>query len=227
MPEKELVSIVIPTWNEAGNIRTLIEDINRCLKGYNYEILVIDKYSEDGTADIARKMGARVILDKGGKGAALIRGFKEAKGDIVVSMDADLSHRPKELVLLIESIKIGYDAAMGSRFIIGGGSSDMPWYRRFGNKVFVILVNLLYRTHYTDLCYGYRSFSKEALNRLKLREEGFGIETEINIKCAKQRLNIIEIPSYEKKRSSGEAKLRTFRDGFRILKAIIKYKFMD
>ncbi len=140
-------------------------------------------------------------------------------------MDADLSHKPNELKLLISGIEIGYDICMGSRFIIGGGTEDMSLFRKFGNKFFVGLVNLFYHTNYTDLCYGYRSFKKGVLEKLNLKENGFGIETEISIKAVKKRLKVIEVPSMEKKRSSGNGKLRTFKDGYVILKTLFENLF--
>ncbi|MGC8567883.1 MAG: glycosyltransferase family 2 protein [Candidatus Micrarchaeia archaeon] len=216
---------MIPTWNEVENITYLIKDIKKVLEGVKYEIIIVDRHSQDGTAKLARDLGAKVIYDDKGKGSALIKGFKEAKGDIIVSMDADLSNRASELKMLIAAIESGYDVCMGSRYLLGGGSNDMPLYRRIANKILVDIVNILYRSHYSDLCYGFRSFSKEALKKLDLKEEGFGIETEINIKAQKAHLKIIEIPSLEKKRENGEAKLHAFRDGYIIIKTIFKNYF--
>lgn len=223
---KPYISIVIPTLNEADNIGILLKSVRNEIKSYDYEILVVDGgangRSTDGTVKIAKGFGARVIYDDKGKGSALIKGFKNAHGDIIISMDADLSHRPKELKLLISGIEAGYDVCVGSRFMAGGGSSDMPPFRVFGNSVFVTLVNIIYGSKYTDMCYGYRSFSRGALKKLKLTETGFGIETEINIAAQKAGLKVLEVPSFEKKRAMGVGKLRSFQDGFVILKTIFK-----
>lgn len=225
----QLISVVIPTLNEERNIRELLKLVKKELTGYRYEIIVVDGGrngpSTDKTVAIAKSNGAMVLYDDKGKGSALIKGLKHAKGDVVISMDADLSHEPKELKLLIDAINIGYDICMGSRFIIGGGSEDMPPFRVFGNKVFVGLVNLFFRTHYSDLCYGYRSFRKGVAGRLGLKETGFGIETEINIKAKKKGLKVIEVPSTEKKRGFGTGKLKTFSDGYIILKTIFANLF--
>jgi glycosyltransferase involved in cell wall biosynthesis len=196
---------------------------------YSHEIIVVDGGaggpSEDGTVRTARRHGATVLYDNAGKGSALIRGFRAARGSIIISMDADLSHRPKELKLLISGIESGYDICVGSRFMSGGGSADMPPFRVFGNKVFVAMVNLLYGSRYSDMCYGYRSFTKHALRRIRLREKGFGIETEININARKAGLKVLEVPSFEKKRAEGEGKLRSFNDGLVILGVIVKNLF--
>ncbi|MGC8478584.1 MAG: glycosyltransferase family 2 protein [Candidatus Micrarchaeia archaeon] len=221
MSKKVYVSIVIPTLNEEGGIGQTIEGIKKIMKGYSYEIMVVDS-STDKTPQIAKSHGARVLRYKGGKGAALIYGFENAKGEIIISMDADLSNRPKELKLLIAGIEAGYDMCTGSRFLVGGGSEDMPLIRKLGNKFFVSLVNLLFGSHYSDMCYGYRSFTHQALKKLKLQEKGFGIETEMNIKAQKARLRVLEVPSFEKRRKGGAGKLKTFRDGYVILSTILR-----
>ncbi|MGC9157213.1 MAG: glycosyltransferase family 2 protein [Candidatus Micrarchaeia archaeon] len=224
---KHFISLIIPTWNEEKNIGKVIEGAKAELDkmGYPYEIIVVDKYSKDKTVEIAKRLGAKVIYDAYGKGSALVKGMKLAKGDILISMDADLSNRPSELKLLVDAIDIGYDVCLGSRFITGGGSEDMPLIRKLGNKFFVMLVNLFFNAHYTDMCYGYRSFAKKAFNKLSLKEKGFGIETEMNIEIAKKRLKAIEVPSFEKKRAHGIGNLKTFRDGYVILKTILKNIF--
>jgi glycosyltransferase involved in cell wall biosynthesis len=221
------ISIVIPTLNEASNIGQVLKEVKEELAsyGYSYEIIVVDGYSTDNTVAIARSLGAKIMFDSVGKGSALRKGLAAAKGDILVSMDADLSHKPNELKLLISGIEIGYDICMGSRFIIGGGTEDMSLFRKFGNKFFVWLVDLFYHTNYTDLCYGYRSFRKGVFGKLGLKEDGFGIETEISIKAVKKDLKVLEVPSMEKKRGSGNGKLRTFKDGYVILKALLENLF--
>ena len=218
------ISIIIPTLNEEKNLPRVLRSIKNYMKNRNekYEIIVVDGYSKDKTVEIAKKFGAKVIFDDVGKGSALRKGMKVAKGDIVITMDADCSHRSSELGLLIEGIKAGYDVCMGSRFIQGGGTEDMPWYRKLGNKFFVFLVNLIWGMRYSDLCYGYRSFRRSCIKKLNLREDRFGIETEIAIKAAKKKLRVLEVPSFEKGRVAGEGKLKTFRDGFSILRTILR-----
>lgn len=212
------VSVVIPTFNEEKNLPIVLKNLPKDI----HEIIIIDKHSEDKTVSVAEKFGANVILDEGGKGTALIKGLNAATGDIIITMDADCSHKESEIGLLIEGIGAGYDICMGSRFIQGGGTEDMPWYRKFGNKFFVKLVNIFWGMNYSDLCYGYRSFRKDSIDKLNLQSDGFGIETEISIKAAKANLKVLEVPSFEKARKYGKGKLRTFSDGFKIMKTIIK-----
>lgn len=163
------ISIVIPTLNEQANIGKMLAGIRDVLHVYSYEAIVVDGHSKDSTVAIARRHGAAVLYDSFGKGSALMMGMKAARGDIVISMDADMSNKPNELRLLIAGIEAGYDVCMGSRYLVGGGSDDMPLLRRAGNRFFVILVDLIYHAKYTDLCYGYRSFTRRAVRRLRLR----------------------------------------------------------
>jgi glycosyltransferase involved in cell wall biosynthesis len=216
------ISVVIPALNEGKNIKRVILGVKKALERSDYEIIVVDGHSTDSTVRIAKRYGVRVIYDDVGKGSALIKGLNAASGDILVSMDADLSTDPKEIGLLIDGIKIGYDVCMGSRFMAGGSSEDISTVRKLGNMFFVFLVNNLFGSNYSDMCYGYRSFRRGVLKRLDLRERGFGIETEISIKAVKNRLKVLEVPSVEKKRVAGEAKLHTFRDGYAILHTIVK-----
>lgn len=223
------ISIVIPTLNEERNLPIVLREIKDFFKerGYNYEIIVVDGYSQDRTVEIAKKFGCKVIYDKLGKGSAILKGLKAAKGEIIITIDADLSQRPIELGLMIEGIRAGYDIVMGSRFIQGGGTEDMPFIRKIGNRFFTFLVNTLWGAHYTDLCYGYRAFRNGIWKKLNLKSTGFGIETEISIKAVKKKLNVLEVPSFEKKRLHGEGKLRTFKHGWVILKTILNEILSD
>jgi len=217
------VSIVIPTLNEEKNIEILLNEIEK--KDFIDEIIIVDGYSKDKTVEIAEKYGCKILYDDKGKGSALRKGLKEAKNGIVISMDADNSMLSDELYLLIAGIQAGYDVCMGSRFIQGGGTEDMPLLRKFGNKFFVSLVNIFWKTNYSDLCYGYRSFKKSSIDELGLKSDDFGIETEISIKSAKLGLKVLEVPSFEKTRTYGDGKLRTFSDGITILKTITNELF--
>ncbi|MDD5606710.1 MAG: glycosyltransferase family 2 protein [Candidatus Pacebacteria bacterium] len=225
------ISIIIPTLNEEKNLPLVLEDIKKFFDGrqeYNYEVIIVDNCSKDGTLKIAKENNCRVLLNPIiGKGSSLKKGLEIAKGDILITMDADVSNRASEIGLLIEGIKSGYDVVFGSRFIQGGGSEDIEWYRKIGNKFFIFLVNFLWKTNYSDLCYGYQAFSREAKEKLlpHIKCQGFGIETEIAIKVAKLRLKVLEIPSVEKKRKYGKSNLKTIKDGWGILIIIVKELF--
>lgn len=215
------ISVVIPTINERLNIKEVLPKLPEFID----EVVIVDGCSTDGTIEEVRKYrkDAKIFIEtEKGKGAALRRGFKEASGDLVIMMDADGSHNPKELPVLIDPVLNGYDVTKASRLLPGGGSDDFTWFRRFGNRMFVSMVNTLYGANYTDLCYGYRAFKRDALEKLRIRSKGFEVETEQSILMIKAGLKIKEIPSFEVKRKYGDSRLNSFRDGWKILKIIIE-----
>lgn len=218
--QKNTISVIIPTLNEFSNVRHVFPYIPEFID----EIVVIDGGSTDGTIEeiLRFRKDAKIVIDRiPGKGAALKKGFETATGDLIVMMDADGSHDPKELPRLINPILNGYDISHGSRLLPGGGSDDFTAFRRFGNKVFITMVNKMYGANYTDLCYGYRAFKKEAIKKMHCESDGFEIETEQSIHMIKAGLKIKEIPSFEAKRKNGDSRLNSFRDGWRILTLII------
>ena len=213
--------------NEEKNIARVIRELK--FIGFS-NILVIDGNSNDKTVKIARKLGVTVIRQNGkGKGNALRQAFSYdgLDGNVVVIMDADGSMNPKEVFSYIEALKYGVDMVKGSRFMPGGRSEDMTFIRRIGNSLFVLMTNLLCSTNYTDLCYGFAAFRRDAIARLypHLQSKNFEIETEIFIKAKKLGLKAIEVPSIELRRKHGKSNLRVYKDGFRILKTIIHEVF--
>jgi glycosyltransferase involved in cell wall biosynthesis len=217
------VTVIIPTLNEEKSIADLIGQLRQM--GYG-KVLVVDGNSEDRTTRVAKECGADVILQEGrGKGSALRQAFNHSglEGDIVVMMDADGSMNPKELPRFVETVNLEADIAKGSRFLPDGGSYDMSLLRRIGNGFFLFLVNLFWSTNYTDLCYGYAVFRRNALEELRkdLRASDFEIETEVFIKAAKNGLKVVEVPSKEMRRKYGKSNLNALIDGLRILRTII------
>jgi glycosyltransferase involved in cell wall biosynthesis len=223
LPDMGRVSVLVPASNEAKNIAVLLNDLTNELPGIN-EVVVVDR-SIDETAQVARVLGARVIIQNGkGKGAALRQAFEaDCGGDIIVTVDADGSNRTEEIPRLVQEIVKGADVAKGSRFLKGGGSTDLTWIRKIGNRLFISLVNLVWSTNYTDLCYGFVAYKKDALMRLApiLEAENFEIETEIFIKAWKLGLKVVEVPSVELKRRYGESSLRGVHDSLRIFRTIL------
>lgn len=218
------VTVIVPTLNEERNIAEVLLELRRT--GFS-DILVIDGNSNDRTVPIAKKFGVNVIRQNGkGKGDALRQAFNHdgLNGDVIVMMDADGSMNPKELFSFIEALESGVDLAKGSRFMPGGHSKDMTLIRRIGNGLFVLLTNFLCSTNYTDLCYGFAAFRRDAIEKIypHLQSKNFEIETEIFIKAKKLGLKVVEVPSIEFRRRHGNSNLSTFLDGFRILKTIIK-----
>jgi hypothetical protein len=212
------VGVAVPTRNEASNISNVLREIPKYLH-YPTEVMVIDA-SEDETPSIAAKHGVTVVKQYGqGKGDALRQAFRAMDSDIVVIMDADGSMQPREIPRFVEALFSGADIVKGSRFLRGGGSEDLSFVRKIGNLLFVTFVNLLWSGKYTDLCYGYIAFKRNALEKLtpQLRSDDFQIETEICIKARKLGLRIVEVPSVELRRANGLSKLSGIHDSLKIL----------
>jgi glycosyltransferase involved in cell wall biosynthesis len=206
--------------NEADNLGFILP----LLPSLVDEVILVDGRSTDGTVEVARRLypDVRVVSQTGeGKGNALTRGFQAATGDIIVMLDADGSADPGEIPRFLSALEQGAQFAKGTRFAQGGGSQDITRFRRAGNALLTRLVNLLFRTKYTDLCYGYNAFFVECLPHLNVDCNGFEVETQINVRLAKARLRVTEVPSFEHARISGGSNLKAVRDGWRVLRTIL------
>ena len=215
------VTVVIPALNEAENLARVIDQLPADID----ELIVVDGCSSDGTAEVARRhwRGARVIeRPPRGKGDALRVGFEAARGDIIVMLDADGSTDPREIPRFVDALLAGADFVKGSRFLPGAGSDDLTPVRRLGAAALTGAVNVLFDTRYTDLCYGYNAFWRDALERIPMTATGFEVETLMNIRAATGGLVIAEVPSIEHERYTGESHLRVVRDGLRVLRTIIR-----
>ena len=220
MARQPLLSVVIPTTNESSNLPHVLVEIPDEV----HEVILVDGHSSDPTVEVARALrpDIQVIHQNGmGKGSALMQGFARARGDIVVMLDADGSTSPKEIPRFIHALQSGADFAKGSRFLPGGGSADITALRRLGNRALTGLVNALFGTRYTDLCYGYNAFWRRCLPLLQVDCNGFEVETLINIRSARSGLTVVEVPSYESTRLHGTSGLRVIRDGWRVLRTIV------
>jgi glycosyltransferase involved in cell wall biosynthesis len=213
------VSVVIPTLNEAENLPHVFPRLPEGL----HEVIVVDGRSTDGTIEVARRLrpDVRIVMQEGkGKGNALAAGFAAATGDIFVTLDADGSTDAAEIPRFVSALCNGADFVKGSRFAQGGASSDITFTRRLGNRGLNALVNTLYGTSYTDLCYGYNAFWARCLPYMRVDCDGFEVETLINVRIAKGGLVIHEVPSYERDRIHGRSNLHAIRDGSRVLRTI-------
>lgn len=237
-PASPKITVVIPTLNEARNLPHVFAGLPRDL----HEVMVVDGYSTDGTPEIARSLrpDVRIVMqNRKGKGNALACGFVEATGDIIVMVDADGSADPAEIPKFVQALLDGADFAKGTRFLEGGGSSDITRFRRIGNRLLSGVVNTLWRTRYSDLCYGYNAFWRRHVPVLGLRAEspvgadgseylwgdGFEVETLINIRVAQAGLIVKEVASFEYSRIHGVSNLNAFSDGLRVLHTILTERF--
>ena len=239
LPSGLRVSVVIPTLNEARNLPHVFE----ALPGNVDEIIVVDGHSVDDTLAVARRLKpeARIVLQtRTGKGNAIACGCVAATGDIIALIDADGSTNAAEIPRFVSALLAGADFAKGTRFAGDGGSEDITRLRGFGNRLLTSLVNLLYGTSYTDLCYGFNVFWKKHLSVLELDAttilppgdcghlwgDGFEIETLINIRVAAANLSVIEVPSFERSRIYGVSNLSAFSDGLRVLRTVLYERFV-
>jgi glycosyltransferase involved in cell wall biosynthesis len=227
--------VIVPTLNEALNLPYFFSRLPPAL----HEVILVDGGSADGTVPVARGLYPGLVVvrqTRSGKGNALACGFAASTGDILVTVDADGSTDPAEIPRFVEVLVHGADYAKGSRFRPGGDSQDITRCRRIGNHGLSGVVNLLFGTRFTDLCYGYNAFWRRVLAGLDLPEvtlrapadggklwgDGFEIEALINVRAARNRLRISEVASVEAPRLHGESNLNAVSDGIRVMRTIIR-----
>jgi glycosyltransferase involved in cell wall biosynthesis len=227
------LTVVVPVKNESGSLKMFLDQIPEFVS----EIIVVDGNSTDNSFEIASTHArvSRVVKQLSrGKGAALSMGFALAKGDLVAIIDADGSMEPTELAKFIAFFP-EFDVVKGSRYLEGGGSTDLTLFRSVGNKILTGLANFLFKTNWTDMAYGFAVFTRESVESLALTNfdklgsflghksygQGFEIETLMFCRAAKRNLKIKEIASFESDRVSGSSNLRAIRDGFRVLAALL------
>lgn len=215
------VSLIIPTLNEADNLRHVLPTIPDIVD----ELVIVDGASTDGTVDVVRELSpdATVVIDaRPGKGHALQAGFAAASGDILVMMDADGSMDARDITTFVSVLMAGADVAKGSRFLQGGGSSDLTLVRSIGNFLLRQTVRVTFGGRYSDLCYGYMAFWRDVLPTFVGEVKGFEVETFLNVRALAAGLRVVEVATFESERIHGESHLRTFRDGSRVLLTIAR-----
>jgi glycosyltransferase involved in cell wall biosynthesis len=215
------VSVIIPTLNEADNLRFVMTALPPVVD----EVLIVDGGSTDGTVDEARRLrhDVRIIEElRPGKGRALRTGFEEATGDILVMIDADGSMDPREIPAMVAVLESGADVVKGSRFLQGAGTDDMGLLRRSGNASLRLLVRAMFGGRYSDLCYGFMAFWRDVLPAFEGDAPGFEVETFLNVRALAAGLRVAEVPSFERNRISGESHLNTWKDGWRVLLTIFR-----
>jgi glycosyltransferase involved in cell wall biosynthesis len=226
--QQSVISVVIPAYSEEKTVGDVISSTISTMEGLGmpYEIIVVDDGSTDDTRQIASRYKVTVLSNgkNRGKGYALRRGFRCATGDIVVTIDADGAHNPKEITDLVYPLFNGVDIVAGSRFL-GRGRGSTPRLNRLGNFVFNVTIMVLTGRGLTDSQTGFRAFRKEVLQRLDLESVGYEIETEITVKGLKNGFVFQEKPISCEKRKYRVSKLNVLSDGMKILRTIFEANF--
>ncbi|MFH1943102.1 MAG: glycosyltransferase [bacterium] len=214
------VAIIIPAYNEENTIGNVVREFHRALP--EAEIVVGDNNSRDGTADRARKAGARVILcEHQGKGSTVRKLLENVDADIYIMVDGDETYSASNLTELVDLVRAGgADMVVGARMQVSKKSFSLS--HKIGNSILTMILNRIFKVKLKDILSGYRVMSRKLVEHLILLAEGFEIETELTIRSLQERFHIVEIPvDYRRRPEGSDSKLSTWGDGFLILYTII------
>jgi glycosyltransferase involved in cell wall biosynthesis len=231
---RTLLSVIVPVYNEAQTVRAILAQVRAVDLGprVEREIIVVDDCSTDGTAaalEAERDAPDTVVIRHArnrGKGAAVRTGLAAAQGDILLIQDADLEYDPRDYPALLRPILEGRAVAVyGSRFL--GEHKAMYFWHSVGNKALTLLTNILFDTTLTDMETCYKVVTADVARSFRLRSDRWGIDPELTAKILKRGHRIYEVPIAYNGREFREGKKISWRDGFRVLAALLRYRFTE
>ncbi|WP_053947434.1 S-layer glycoprotein N-glycosyltransferase AglJ [Halolamina sediminis] len=212
MPDLERVTVLLPTYDEAATVGDVVDGFRE--QGFD-DVLVMDGDSEDDTRQIAREHGARVeIQSASGKGQAIREAVREhIDREYVLMADGDGTYRPEEADRMLAPLDDGYEHVIGDRFA-DMEAGAMTRLNQVGNKLTNRLFSVIHGERFDDILSGYRAFSRDSFDRLRLSADGFGIETEMAVECAKQGIPTAVVPiTYLERPAGSNTNLHPIRDG--------------
>ena len=225
------LNVIIPCYNEKDTIEIIIDKVLNA-EPYEKKIIVVDDYSSDGSRDILKKFENKNDIEilyherNFGKGKAIRSGLTKVEEGLVLIQDADLEYNPRDYKKLLKPFEeANADVVYGSRFLGGQEYSRIHYFWHFiANKILTFLCNLFTNLNMTDMETGYKVFKKENIDKIDLLEDSFGIEPELTIKLAKQKLRFFEVPISYNGRSYDEGKKIGLSDAFKAIYCIVKYR---
>ena len=224
-----MITIIIPCYNEVKTIEIIVNKILK-LNKYEFEIIIVDDYSIDGTREILKdKLSNKVSLiiynEKNyGKGYCIKKGIEQSNGNIILIQDADLEYDPQDYPKLINPIINNYaDVVYGSRFIGGDEKRVLFFWHTVANKILTLISNIFSNLNLTDMECGYKVFRSDVLKKITLNQNRFGFEPEITAKISKMNIRIFEVGVSYFGRTYSEGKKITYKDAFNALYCIVIY----